>query len=209
MAPILLLDDVYRQRGRNKNQQTGNSDTMGARFVREGMMKKLATVVVMGVLGVGVGFGQAAPATMTDSQMMQAMLVEMRGIHNDLRLGQTTEILLTEMMVQRGVVDKATEKRDAARNRLSQLQQNEKNFAMQIAQNDEAVKTMLDPVQQKRMADQQQMMKQNLANFKSQEQDAVTAQQDAESTLRREQDMLTGIQDQLSDVVKKLQPVEK
>lgn len=169
-------------------------------------MKKLAAVVVLGVLGVGAGLGQAP---MTDSQTLQAILVEMRGIHNDVRLGQTTQILLTEMEVQRSVVDKAMEKRDNERNRVAQLQMQEKNFATQIAQDDEAVKTMMDPVQQKRVTDQQQNLKMNLANFKNQEQDAVSALQDAESTLRKEQDALSGIQDQLSEVVRKLQPVEK
>jgi hypothetical protein len=85
----------------------------------------------------------------------------------------------------------------------------EKNFATQIAQDDEAVKAMMDPVQQKRMTDQQQNLKMNLANFKNQEQDAVSALQDAESTLRKEQDALSGIQDQLSEVIKKLQPADK
>jgi len=133
----------------------------------------------------------------------------MRGIHNDVRLGQTTQILLTEMEVQRGVVDKAVEKRDGQRNRVSQLQLNEKNFAVQIEQDDENLKTTLDPVLQKRLADQQQNLKQNMANFKTQEQDAASALQDAESTLRKEQETLSGIQDQLNEVVKKLQPVDK
>src|ERR1039458_4872057 len=104
------------------------------------MMKKLAAAVVAGVLGCGVGFGQTP--TQTDSQTLQAILVEMRALHNDVRLGTTTQILLTEMEVQRGVVDKALEKRDNARSRVSQLQSTEKNFAAQIAQNEENAKTM-------------------------------------------------------------------
>jgi hypothetical protein len=64
----------------------------------------------------------------------------------------------------------------------------------------------LDPVQQKRFADQAQNLKANMATFKSQEDDAANAQQDAEIALRKEQETLSGIQDQLNDVVKKLQP---
>ena len=165
----------------------------------------VALAVVLGVLGCGAGLGQTP--TQTDSQTLQAILVEMRALHNDVRLGQTTQILLTEMEVQRGVVDKALEKRDNARSRVSQLQSTEKNFAAQIAQNDENAKSMtLDPVQQKRIADQVQMLKSNMALFKGQEDDAATAQQDAEIQLRKEQETLDGIQDQLNDVVKKLQP---
>jgi hypothetical protein len=169
-------------------------------------MKQISALVLLGILCTLPGSGQAPQ---TDSQTLQAILVEMRGIHNDVRLGQTTQILLTEMEVQRGVVDKAVEKRDGQRNRVSQLQLNEKNFAVQIEQDDENLKTTLDPVLQKRLADQQQNLKQNMANFKTQEQDAASALQDSESTLRKEQETLSGIQDQLNEVVKKLQPVEK
>jgi len=169
-------------------------------------MKQISALVLLGILCTLPGSGQAPQ---TDSQTLQAILVEMRGIHNDVRLGQTTQILLTEMEVQRGVVDKAVEKRDGQRNRVSQLQLNEKNFAVQIEQDDENLKTTLDPVLQKRLADQQQNLKQNMANFKTQEQDAASALQDSESTLRKEQETLSGIQDQLNEVVKKLQPVDK
>jgi hypothetical protein len=173
------------------------------------MMKKLAAMV-LAVLGCGVGMGQTVAAAQTDSQTLQAILVEMRALHNDVRLGTTTQILLTEMEVQRGVVDKATEKRDSARTRVSQLQSTEKNFTAQIAQNEENAKTMtLDPMQQKRFADQAQNLKVNMANFKSQEDDATNVLQDAESQVRKEQDVLSGIQAQLDEVVKKLQPVEK
>jgi hypothetical protein len=190
-------------------------------MMRELVRMKAAAVVVLAMLGCGAGVsqtgqgaqtsaaGSASQAGMTDSQTLQAILVEMRGIHNDVRLSQTTQILLTEMEVQRGIVDKAMEKRDNARTRLSQMQMNEKNFAIQIAQNEDAAKATLDAVQQQRLADQLQMLKRNMANFKSQEEDAVSAQQDAESALRKEQDTLQVIQDQLNEVVKKLQPVEK
>ncbi len=168
-------------------------------------MKKLAALVVV-VLGCGVGWGQAAQ---TDSQTLQAILVEMRGIHNDVRLSQTTQILLTEMEVERGAVDKALEKRDNARSRVSMMQMSEKSFAAQIAQMEENAKTTIDPVQQKRLADQLQNMKGNEVNVKGQEDDAASALQDAESALRKEQETLGGIQEQLDEVVKKLQPVEK
>jgi hypothetical protein len=168
-------------------------------------MKKLAALVVV-VLGCGVGWGQVAQ---TDSQVLQAILVEMRGIHNDVRLSQTTQILLTEMEVERGAVDKALEKRDNARSRVSMMQMSEKSFAAQIAQMEENAKTTIDPVQQKRLADQLQNMKGNEVNVKGQEDDAASALQDAESALRKEQETLGGIQEQLDEVVKKLQPVEK
>jgi hypothetical protein len=179
------------------------------------MMKKLAAVVMMGALGCGVGFGQASQggqgsvAGQSDAQVLQAILVEMRGLHNDVRLGQTTQILLTELEVQRGVVDKALEKRDNARSRVSQMQVQEKNFAAQIPRLEESAKATLDPVQQKRIEDQIDNMNANMENFKLAEPDAASALADAENALRKEQETLGGIQEQLDEVVKKLQPVEK
>lgn len=180
-------------------------------------MKHFATLVLVGMLS-GAGFGQAgganaasaanAGAGETDAQVLREILVEMRGLHNDVRLSETTQILLTELEVQHGAVDKAMEKRDTARNRVSSLQMNEKNFAAQVAQLEDSASATIDPAQQKRIVDQEQILKTNIANFKSQETDAATALQDAEGALRKEQNTLQGIQEQLDDVVKRLQPAQ-
>jgi hypothetical protein len=146
---------------------------------------------------------------MTDSQTLQAILVEMRGIHNDVRLSQTTQILLTEMEVQRGVVDKATEKRDNARGRVTQLQTQQKTGAAQIPRLEESAKATIDPVQQKRIADQIDNMKTTMELFKNQEPDAENALTDAENALRKDQETLSGIQGELDAVVKQLQPAGK
>jgi chromosome segregation ATPase len=178
-------------------------------------MRYVAAIVLLAGFGVRAGLGQTVPAsepartTQADSATLDAILAEIRGIHNDVRLSETTQILLTEMEVQRGAVDKALEKRDSARNRVSQLQVNEKQFATQIASLEESAKSTLDPVMGKRISDQADNMKATMENFKNQEPDAASALQDAETALRKEQDTLAGIQDQLNDVVKKLQPVGK
>jgi uncharacterized protein (DUF342 family) len=180
------------------------------------MMKKLAAFVVLAMAcGAGVGqtsaVGQAnqtGQAGQTDSQVLQAILVEMRALHNDVRLSQTTQILLTEMEVQRGVVDKALQKRDDAQNRLTQWQTNAKNLAAQLAQLEENASATSDPVQKKRITDQEENLKASIANMKNLEQAVENALPDAESALRKEQDTLSGIQDQLDAVVRKLQPVQ-
>jgi hypothetical protein len=165
-------------------------------------MKHAVCFALLAMLSVLPGLAQSP-----DTETLRDILTEIRALHNDVRLSQTTQILLTEMEVQRGVVDKALEKRDNARSRVSQLQMNEKSFAAQIAQNEENAKSMtLDPVRQKQLADQAQMMKVNMANFKSQEDDAQSAMLDADTALRKEQAALQSIQDRLDEVVKKLQP---
>ena len=61
-------------------------------------MKHAATFVLLGIIGVLPGFGQAT--AQADSQTLQAILVEIRGLHNDVRLSETTQILLTELEMQ-------------------------------------------------------------------------------------------------------------
>lgn len=169
-------------------------------------MRTIATLALVGILSAGPAMAQEAQPAMTDSQTLQAILVEMRGLHNDVRLSETTQILLTELEVQQGAVTRAMEKRDERRTQVSQMQMNEKNMTAQIARYDDTSNTTLDPQQKKQMAQMVENMKANMPAIKIQEQDSANELQDAENALRKEQETLAGIQDQLNAVVKKLQP---
>jgi hypothetical protein len=172
----------------------------------EVVMKTLTALVLVGVvgsMGAARGFAQAGQS---DSQTLQAILVEMRAMHDDVRLSQMTQILLTELEVQQTTVNRSMQKRDDAKNRISQVQDNEKNIAEQMTRFEEAATTALDPQQKDRMKQMQDQMKSTLANLKTQEPERANDLLDAETALRKEQDTLAGIQDQLNEVVKKLQP---
>jgi chromosome segregation ATPase len=162
-------------------------------------MRRLAAVVMMAMLSSGTLRAQ-------DSDILQSILSELRSMHNDVRLGQTTQILLTELELQQTQVNRAMQKRDDARNRLTQVQDNQKNMVTQIARFNDNVDSITDPQQKKNMAQTLDMFKQQLANFKTQEQDRSNEVQETESALHKEQDTLEGIQEQLNAVVKKLQP---
>jgi hypothetical protein len=161
-------------------------------------MKRLAAVVMMAILSSGTLRAQ-------DSDILQSILSEMRSMHNDVRLGQTTQILLTELELQQTQVNRAMQKRDDAKSRLTQVQDNQKNTAVQITRFNDNLDTITDPQQKKQMAQSLDMLKQQLVNFKTQEQDRSNEVQEAENALRKEQDTLEGIQEQLNAVVKKLQ----
>jgi hypothetical protein len=163
-----------------------------------------AMVVLLGVLGVGTALGQSQ-----DSETLQAILTEIRGLHNDVRLSETTQILLTELEVQQTAVNRAMQKRDEAKTKLSQLQDNEKNTAAQLARFTDSVSTTTDPQLLKQLTTLQDNFKSQLAGMKAQEPDRGNDLLDADNALRKEQDTLAGIQEQLDAVVKKLQPVEK
>lgn len=141
-----------------------------------------------------------------DSETLNSILGELRAIHNDVRLGQTTQILLTELELEQSAVQRALEKRDTAKTRLTQTQDTLKNFAAQQERLQDAADAATDPQQKKQMTQQMDQFKAQAAIFRSQEQDRSTELADAESALRKEQDTLGNIQDQLNAVVKKLQP---
>jgi predicted nucleic acid-binding Zn-ribbon protein len=161
----------------------------------------LAALVLVVGLGVGTAFGQS-----DESQVLQSILVELRGMHNDMRLSQTMQILLAEMQLQQSVVNKAQEKRDGVKNSLEQVQNQMKSIPQQIAQFEERAEASIDPAQKKQMLQVEEQIKGQLPMLKSQEQERSNDLVDAESRLRKEQDALSGIQDQLNAVVKKLQP---
>jgi chromosome segregation ATPase len=167
-------------------------------------MKYTATFALLAIFSILPGVSQTGQ---TDSQTLQAILAEMRAIHTDVRLSETTQILLTELEVQQTAVNRAMQKRDNLRNQLSQSQANQKNMAAEVARFDDSVNAIIDPAQKKELAQNMDRIKSQLVGMKSQEQDTTNVLQDAEAALRMEQDTLAGIQDQLNDVVKKLQPV--
>jgi hypothetical protein len=172
----------------------------------EGAMKSVAALVLVVGLGVGAAYGQASPS---DTQTLQAILAELRGMHNDLRLSQTMQILLAEMQLQQSVVNKAQDKRDSLKNSLDQVQLQEKNIPQQIAQFEERADASIDPAQKKQMLQVEEQIKGQLPMLKSQEQERSNDLVDADNKLRKEQDALSGIQDQLNTVVKKLQPARE
>lgn len=167
-------------------------------------MRYVATFVLLVILGVLPCFGQA---TQTDSQTLQAILVEMRGLHNDVRLSETTQILLTELGIQQTAVNLASQRRDTLKSNVAQIQAQQKNIAGQLAQFEDRDRATIDPAQKRQLTQVEEQLKSSLAMMKIQDQDRANDLQDAESALRKEQDSLAAIQDQLNEVVKKLQPV--
>jgi uncharacterized phage infection (PIP) family protein YhgE len=166
-------------------------------------MNQVAAFALLGILSVLPSFGQASQA---DSQTLQAILAELRGIHNEVRLSETTHILLAELQIQQTAVDRAIQRRDDLRTKLSQVQGNQKNIAAQLAQLEETSSTTMDAAQKKRLAEIQESLKSSLANLKSEEPERSNELQEAESSLRKQQDALDSIQGRLDEVMKKLQP---
>jgi hypothetical protein len=165
-------------------------------------MRRSAAFAFLALLSALPGLAQSSQ---TDSQTLQAILTEMRGIHNDVRLSATSQILLTELEVQQSAVDKASQRRDSMKTQLTQLQANEKNMAQQLA-NLESNTNVPEGLQPKQLQQFKDNIKSQTETLKSQEDQRANDLLDAESELRKAQDTLADIQGQLNAVVKKLQP---
>jgi hypothetical protein len=50
----------------------------------------------------------------SDSQTLRAILAELRAMHEDIRVTETTQMLLAELQLQQGVLDRAIESADHA-----------------------------------------------------------------------------------------------
>jgi hypothetical protein len=166
-------------------------------------MNRIPALALLALLSALPLFGQT---NQSDSQTLQQILVEIRGMHDDVRLGQTTQILLTEYQVQQGAVTRAAQHRDDLRARLTQIQSTLKMYDTQISQNDENADKTIDPTQKKQLADSADRFKSMMGSMKKQEQDTTNDLQDAENALAKEQSTLRSIQSRLDDVVRQLQP---
>jgi chromosome segregation ATPase len=166
-------------------------------------MNRIAALTLLATLSVLPARAQSA-----DASTLQAILTELRSMHNDVRLSQTTQILLTELQMQQGAVTRASQKRDDVRARLNQAQAQQKNMASQIERMEEQdTSGAMTDSQKKQAADTEDRLKSMLPQLKAQEQQDANDLQDAENQLSKEQTALDNIQGQLNDIMKKLQPI--
>jgi len=143
----------------------------------------------------------------TDSQTLQAILAELRGIHNDVRLTAISQILLTELQTQQTVVNQISERVSNARLQVSNLQADEKRAVTELAHAEDRVGEETDPSLKTAITENIDRMKSGLAFLKGKEEGLSTNLQEAEGELRSAQDTLDGIQRDLTATVKKLRPV--
>ncbi len=167
-------------------------------------MKRTEILAVLAVLALSVTMPAFSQASQSDSQTVQAILFELRGIHNDMRLTAMSQILLTELQVQQTVVNAATERVNGRRLELSDLQVGENQQSTDLAGLQELLGEEKDPDRAKIQIDQ---LKAVMATFKAKEAGLGTNLQTAESQLRSAQDTLDDIQRRLDETLKKLQPV--
>jgi len=154
------------------------------------------------------------PATLAqsgndDTQTLRDILAEIRAIHEDVRVTETTQLLVAELQMQQGVVNRATENADSARAKLSDLHRDQKHLEADLQNTQEHLDKASNPDERNALSNEIDRQKSNLAEMKVAERDRTATLQQMEQRLQVAQDKLAAIEDELSAVVARLGPLSK
>src|SRR5438132_9766714 len=109
-------------------------------FIRRRLMHRSCLLILVLLLIAAPVFGQSAS---TDSQTLQALLVEVRQLRHDLQTttiaAQRAQILLYRLQGQEAAVTRAWQKLDDARARITETQSNRTRVTSDIKQNEDFV----------------------------------------------------------------------
>jgi len=152
------------------------------------------------------GFAQN---TASDSQTLRDILAEIRAMHEDMRVTQTTQILLTEFEMQQSVVNRATENVDSARTRLLDVQRDQKLVASELAHAEDEQSAASGIDERKHLADEVERHKANLDTLKTEAAGRATTLQQMEKRLQSAQESLENIENELNAIIARLHPVGK
>jgi chromosome segregation ATPase len=159
---------------------------------------------MVALLGISAcGFGQA---TSPDAQTLQALLSEVRALRQDLQVSlnrtQSMQILLARFQMQEGVVTRASDHLNDARQRLADVHTHQKEMAAQVKQLEDAVNSTENPQQQADFQDRIKHVKSDLEVVGSIVQQQQTAEIESAQQLRDEQDKLNALESQLDELMR-------
>ena len=168
-------------------------------------MKKLIFALIAALAVTPIGYAQA---NQSDSQTLQAILSELRAIRSELHdqqaRNQTMQVLLFQMQTYQTAVNRATQRRDDARSKLSDLGDLFRHIAADISRQEESLKDAQDEADKKRLAAELERSKAGLVSAKALEQDRITALQQAEAQLQKAEDAFDAVQNELGQLLKGL-----
>lgn len=168
-------------------------------------MPRPALLVLALVLFSSAAFGQTAS---TDSQTLQALLVEVHQLRQDLQTASTAarraQILIYRLYAQESVVAHASQRLDEAKSMLDQFQNHKKWNALQIKDYEDSRDSAENATERKRLDDLISHLKSEMEGLATLEQEAQTKEMELAEQLRIEQSKLDQLQaelDQLDRVV--------
>jgi hypothetical protein len=170
------------------------------------MLNRLVSVAFFSMLAVGASAGQAQDS---DSQTLHQILVELRAIHQDLRISETTQLLVAELQMQQGVVSRATQDVDNAQTKLNGIHLDQKRVSADLDRAGDQLEKDVNPDERNAIAERIEEQKSNLAGLKIAERDLAATLQDMQQRLQNAQDKLAGIESELNAAIARLGPAPK
>lgn len=160
------------------------------------------TFLALGVLLFSpTAFGQTAP---TDSQTLQALLVEVHQLRQDLQTAATAarraQILIYRLYTQESVVAHASQRVDEAKSMLDQFQNHKKWNALQIKDYEDSRDRAENATERKQFDDLISHLKSEMEGLATLEQEAQTKEMELAEQLRIEQAKLDQLQADLDQV---------
>jgi len=147
-----------------------------------------------------------AQAGSSDSQTLQALLNEVRGLRQDLRVSmnraQTMQILLARLQIQEGVIARSTDHLNDVHQKLLEARSAQKEQVLGLKQLEDSVETSESAPQQADLQDRIKGAKSHLEIAASTTQQQQTSEIQAEQQLREEQDKLKVLESQLDDLIR-------
>lgn len=170
------------------------------------MVNRLASLALFWLTFVAVS---AAQAPDTDAQTLRLILTELRAIHQDMRVTETTQLLVAELQMQQAAVNRATEKADNARTKLNDVRLDQKRVTDDLARAEGQLDKAQSADERTALSQEVDGHKSNLATLKGVEHDTTTILQDMEQRLQNAQDKLASIEDELNAAISRLGPIPK
>lgn len=145
----------------------------------------------------------------SDSQTLRAILAELRAMHEDIRVTETTQVLVAELQMQQGVVNRATESADNAREKFNNVHRQQQQIAAELERTQDRLDNATSSEQKSALSQRIEQFKSTIDLLKNSERDSNANLQDMQQRLQNAQDKLANIEAELSSVVSRLAPQSK
>ena len=151
----------------------------------------------------------AAPNTTADTQMLQALVAEIRQLRLDLQsttvAAQRVQIGLVRLQAQNAAVVRATMRLDEVRSNLAAKGSDHRKASFQLQQAEEAQRSSQDPKERKAVEEMIPQIKSALERMTAEEQQYQAREAEAETQLRAEQAKLSELQNLIDRLDKLLE----
>ena len=157
-------------------------------------------------LASSVSVGQTAQ---TDSQTLQALLVEVRQLRKDLQTttvaSQRVQIILYRLQLQEGAVARVQQRVDEVHSKLAEARAGVQHFASEVERLERALNETQNPADRKESESLLAARKGQLESQKAAEQDWETKEAESRQELRSEDAKLAALQEQFDQLDKILE----